>query len=86
MDLTAADHLEQNREAMCGACRADALESGRLGHVVADHEEIEERWMPESGPQLPLVDDVYMAKQIGVALMISANQVAELAEQRLVVQ
>jgi len=86
MDLTAADHFEQHREAVSGACGADALASGRLGHMVTGNEEIEHRWMSEPRPEFPLVDGIDVAEQIGFALTILPNQFTELAEQRVVVQ
>lgn len=86
VDLTTGDHVEHDGETPSGACRADALTSRRFRHMVADHEKVEQRGMPESGPQPPLIDGVDVAEQNGVTFVVPPNELTELVEQRAVVE
>ena len=86
VDLTAGHHGKKDRETASGARGADALAGGGLRHVIADHEKIEEGRVTELGPQFAPVDGVDVAEQPGVALVVLPDQVAELVEQRVVVQ
>jgi hypothetical protein len=86
VNLTTRDHVEDDGKTPSSACCADALTGRRLGHVVADHEKLEQRGMPEFGPQTPSIDGVDVAEQAGGAFMVLPNEVTELVKQRAVVE
>lgn len=60
--------------------RADALASGRLGHMMARHAEVEHGWMPVLRPELAPIDDIDVSEQARGMKVVLSNQVAELFE------
>ena len=80
MNFAAFDHAEKDRKTAGCARGADALAGGRLRHIVAAHEKMEQRWMPVPGPKFAAVDDVDVAEQACNALVILPHQFAELFE------
>jgi len=80
---TMVNRLRKRRAVRAAPMRLPAVDSDIW---YRDTRKGEHGWVTQFGPQLAPIDGVDVAEQVGVALTVLPQQVAELREQRVIVQ
>ena len=77
--------IGKRRAVRAAPMRLPAVDSD-MWYRVTRNPNREHGWVPPFGPHLAPIDGVDVTEQVGVALMVLPQQVAELREQRVIVQ